>query len=255
MKTAPCKNKAVHHLSLSTAPSPCGVCVGTALPALLIPAWDFPGQWDGPAEQGQLTARAWAVTPTVPLHMRLPGSTQQRVQDTLSRHLQHLGAFSTPVWVTAQQLQTSAKPTSRESRKRTAMESGYLFSPSFKNQIILLPPKPIHPPGTAWSVTAATSPPGKRGDVRAWMGLSIHSAREKTALWEHRSPLSTARASGCSAARNQPWKCSAELAPHRWQQLKLIRCLSVHLLSPPTNMQEVEKPWKGRELLTHFEFL
>lgn len=77
MKTAPCKNKAVH-LSLSTAPSPCGVCVGTALPALLIPAWDFLGQWDGPAEQGQLTARAWAVTPTVPLHMRLPGSAQQR---------------------------------------------------------------------------------------------------------------------------------------------------------------------------------
>lgn len=104
------------------------------------------------------------------------------LQDTCSRHLQHFGAFCTPVWVTAQQLQTPAKPRSRESRERATTQSVRecsLFCPSFKNQTTLLPPEPIHPPGTAWSITAATSPPGKRGDVRGWMGLSVHSAREK----------------------------------------------------------------------------
>lgn len=137
---------------------------------------------------------------------------------------------------------------------RKVSENVNYFAPVSKTKLFYSHPSPSisqAPPGPL----PQPQPTWKTWRCQRLDGVISPQCQGKTALWEHRSPLPTAQARGCSAAMNKPWKHPAVLAPRQWQQLKLRRCLFVHLLCPQTNMQKVEKPWKGRELPTHFELL
>lgn len=149
-----------------------------------------------------------------------------------------------------------AKSSSRKSIKRTAMESvgKHEFNfPLFQKSNDFTPsqarPAPQALPGPSLQPQAhlenvEMAEPG-------WGYQSTVAGKSSS----HGAQVTSVHSPGCSAAIDQPWKHSAALAPQHWQQLQLIRCLFVYLLSPQTNMQEVEKPRKGRELLSHFEFL
>lgn len=103
--------------------------------------WDFPGGSHGPAEQvlSNISHCLW---------VHEASWIQHRASEHPQQALQRFGAFSTPVWVTAQQIQTSAKPRSRESRKRTAMENVeklIYFSPLSKTKLFYSLPSPSIP--------------------------------------------------------------------------------------------------------------
>lgn len=103
--------------------------------------WDFPGGSHGPAEQvlSNISHCLW---------VHEASWIQHRASEHPQQALQRFGAFSTPVWVTAQQIQTSAKPRSRESRKRTAMENVeklIYFSPLSKTKLFYSLPSPSTP--------------------------------------------------------------------------------------------------------------
>lgn len=137
--------------------------------------------------------------------------------------------------------------------------------------MLLLPPKPIHPPGTAFAQRCGHKPTWKTWQ-RPEPGWSYQStvARKSSSLGAQvtsvRSPGTSVQTSGCPATvgtvnAHQAWKHSAALAPHLLfpavAEAKANKRSSffVHLLSPQISMWKVKKPWKPRELLTCFEFL
>jgi len=100
--------------------------------------------------------------------------------------------------------------------------------------MLFLPPKLIYPPGTA--LVQATIPPGRCGRGQSPDGVVGPQPLGKAAPWEHRSPLSPARAPVFGrAAAHLPWTQRVLLRPgntwqrrHRicssqqWQKPKLI---------------------------------
>lgn len=123
-----------------------------------------------------------------------------------------------------------------------------LIFPTFKNQIILLSPKPIHPPRHCLVHHCSHEPTWKTWRCQSLDGVINPQCQEKQ--------LSGSTGHLCP----QPGQVAALLPRVSAGSTPLAAAtankgLSVHLLSPQTNRQEVKKPWKGRELLSHFEFL
>lgn len=190
--------------------------------------------------------------------MRPPGYTQQRA----SGHLQQAPAAFWGVLHPSLGHCTAAPDTCKTQKQGKQRKSHYtkcqrmlIILPRFQKPNYFTPTRAHPSPRHCLVHHRSHKPTWKTWRCQRLDGVISPQCQGKTALWEHRSPLPTAQARGCSAAMNKPWKHSAVLAPRQWQQLKLRRCLFVHLLCPQTNMQKVEKPWKGRELPTHFELL
>lgn len=114
--------------------------------------------------------------------MRPPGYTQQRA----SGHLQQAPAAFWGVLHPSLGHCTAAPDTCKTQKQGKQRKSHYA---KCQRMLIILPqfqkpnyftPTQAHPsPRHCLVHHRSHSPPGKRGDVRGWMGLSVHSAREK----------------------------------------------------------------------------